>query len=58
MLSVQILNKQMSQKKLLFTTCLDKKVAALMEDNRLVGLYVLEQKGFSKVGAVYIGKVL
>ena len=28
-----------------------------MDDNRLTGLYVLEQKGLSKVGAIYIGKV-
>ena len=32
-------------------------MAALMEDSRLTGLYVVEQKGQSKVGAVYIGKV-
>ena len=57
MLLVQTLNKQMSQKKLLFTNCFDKKIAALIDDNRLTGLYVLEQKGLSKVGAVYIGKV-
>lgn len=54
--SVQILSK-MSQKKLLFTTCLEKKIAALMDENRLTGLFVLEQKEQSKVGAVYIGKV-
>lgn len=45
----------MSQKKLLFTTCLEKKIAAELTDNRLTGLYLPEDR--SKVGAVYIGKV-
>lgn len=47
----------MSQNKLIITTCFEKKIAALMENNRLTGLYVLEQGNISKVGAVYIGKV-
>ena len=51
------MNKQMEQKKLIITTCLGRKVAALMEDQRLTGLHVLEHNGGSKVGAVYIGKV-
>lgn len=45
----------MSQKKLLFTTCLEKKVAAELTDGRLTGLYLPEDR--SKVGAIYIGKV-
>ncbi len=57
MLSVQILNNKMNEKKLLFTSCMGKKIAALINDNRLKGLYVLEQEGQSKVGAIYIGKV-
>lgn len=45
----------MNQKKLLFTTCLGKKIAAEFSDNRLTGIYLPEDK--SKVGAIYIGKV-
>ena len=51
------MNKPMEQKKLIITTCLGRKVAALMEDQRITGLHVLEHNGGSKVGAVYIGKV-
>ncbi len=45
----------MSQKKLLFTTVFQKKIAAELTDNRLTGVYLPEEK--SKVGAIYIGKV-
>lgn len=45
----------MSQKKLLFTTCLEKKIAAEFTEGRLTGLYLPEDR--SKVGAIYIGKV-
>lgn len=50
----QTLNN-MSQRKLLFTTVFDKKIAAELTDNRLTGVYLPEER--SKVGAIYIGKV-
>lgn len=41
--------------KVLITTYLDKEVAALVKDNRLRNLYVIENE--SKVGNIYVGKV-